>query len=61
MGIARVLSLWDVKASEMWSIWSVPQQITKIALTVTTIKVTRFLTFDTPCVQGKILLDNHEQ
>ena len=52
MGIARVLSFWDVwKASKMWSIMSVPQQITKMALTVKTIKVTRLRIFSTPCVQ----------
>ena len=57
MEIERVLSLWDVKASEMWSIWSLTQQIIKLALTVTTIKVTRFRTFSTPCVQRQILLE----
>ena len=37
--------------SKMWRILSVPQLITKMTLTVTTIKVTRFRTFNTPCEQ----------
>ena len=39
------------RISKMWRILSVPQLITKMTLTVTTIKVTRFRTFNTPCEQ----------
>ena len=39
-------------SSSRWSITSAPQEITRMALTVTTIKVTRFLNLNTPCIQN---------
>ena len=51
IGIAKGLSFTEPAAcsSNIWSITSVPQEITRMALTVTTIKVTLFLNLNTPC------------
>lgn len=40
----------------MWNADSIPQQIPNMALTVKTIKVTRFRTLKTPYVQGEELV-----
>ena len=54
IGIAKGLSFTESVAcsSNIWSITSAPQEITRMALTVTTIKVTLFLNLNTPCVQN---------
>lgn len=56
MGIALELSLKEAKSCKMCTIASVIQQIPKMAVTVTTIKVTRFRTLNTPCVRKVMAL-----
>ena len=51
IGKTTELNLKEPISSKACSIKSVAQKIPKMALTVTTIKVTRFRTFNKPCVQ----------
>ena len=55
VGIAKGLSLYEPTSSKTWSIKSVPQQITKMAVIVTSINVTLFRTFNAPCVQSEVI------
>ena len=51
MGIAIGPSLYEPMSSMTWSMESVPQETTNIALMITTVKVTRLRTFNTPCTR----------
>jgi len=56
MGIAEEASLMDEKSSKRCNNESAPQHIPNIALTATTIKVTRFRTFTTPYINRNTIL-----
>ena len=51
MGIAIGLSLYEPVSSMTWSMECVPQETPNIALMITTVKVTRLRTFNTPCTR----------
>ena len=56
MGIAEGASLMSEKSFKRCNTESAPQHIPKIALTATTIKVTRFRTFTTPYINRNTIL-----